>query len=136
VADLTQDEAIDRARAIEVESYDILLDLTAGPVLSRTEVRFRWRQPGVSTFAALRTQTVRSATLDVVTLPSPQDGRLPLSRAGDRDQAVTGSHSAARRWMTWSPAGPGPAGRIWSAGHRSGCGPRGTPRSGWTEPTR
>jgi aminopeptidase N len=88
VADLTQDEAIDRARAIEVESYDIFLDLTAEPVLSRTEVRFRWRQPGVSTFAELRTQTVRSATLDGVTLPSPQDGRLPLSRAGDRDQAV------------------------------------------------
>jgi aminopeptidase N len=88
VADLTQDEAIDRARAIEVESYDIFLDLTAEPVLSRTEVRFRWRQPSVSTFAELRTQTVRSATLDGVALPSPEDGRLPLSRAGDGDRAV------------------------------------------------
>jgi hypothetical protein len=29
VADLTQDEAIDRARAIDVESYDVFLDLTA-----------------------------------------------------------------------------------------------------------
>jgi aminopeptidase N len=88
VADLTQDEAIDRARAIEVESYDIFLDLTAEPVLSRTEVRFRWRQPHVSTFAELRTPTFRSATLDGVTLPSPQDGRLALSRVGDGDQAV------------------------------------------------
>jgi len=41
VADLTQDEAIERARAIEVDSYDVFLDLAAEPVLSRTEIRFR-----------------------------------------------------------------------------------------------
>jgi aminopeptidase N len=90
VADLTQDEAIDRARAIEVESYDIFLDLTAEPVLSRTEVRFRWRQPDASTFAELRTPGVRSVTLDGVSLPPPGDGRLslrPPSR-GRGDQAV------------------------------------------------
>ena len=83
MADLPQDEAINRARAIEVESYDIFLDLTAEPVLSRTEVRFRWRQPGASTFAELRTPTVRSATLDGVTLPSPRDGR-PTGRVSRR----------------------------------------------------
>src|SRR5580698_6218963 len=88
MADLTQDEAIDRARAIDVESYDVFLDLTAEPVLSRTEVGFRWRRPDVSTVAELRTQGVRGVTLDGVSLPSPQDGRLRLSRAGDSDQAV------------------------------------------------
>jgi aminopeptidase N len=88
VADLTQDEAIARARAIDVESYDVFLDLTAEPVLSRTEVGFRWRRPDVSTVAELRTQGVRGVTLDGVSLPSPQDGRLRLSRAGDSDQAV------------------------------------------------
>jgi aminopeptidase N len=88
VADLTQDEAIDRARAIDVESYDVFLDLTAEPVLSRTEVRFRWLRPGVSTFAELRTQGVRSATLDGVSVPPPGDGRVRLSRAGGGDQAV------------------------------------------------
>jgi aminopeptidase N len=88
VADLTQDEAIDRARAIDVESYDVFLDLTAEPVLSRTEVRFRWLRPDASTFAELRTQGVRGVTLDGVSLPAPEDGRLRLSRAGGDDQAV------------------------------------------------
>jgi aminopeptidase N len=88
VADLTQDEAIDRARAIEVDSYDVFLDLTAELVLSRTEVRFRWLRPGVSTFAELRTQGVRGVTLNGVSLPPPEDGRLRLSRAGGGDQAV------------------------------------------------
>ena len=88
MADLTQDEAIDRARAIDVDSYDVFLDLTAELVLSRTEVRFRWLRPGVSTFAELRTQGVRGVTLDGVSLPPPEDGRLRLSRAGGGDQAV------------------------------------------------
>jgi len=88
VADLTQDEAIERARAIEVDSYDVFVDLAAEPVLSRTEVRFRWLRPGVSTFAELRTQGVRGVTLNGVKLPPPQDGRLRLSRAGGGDQAV------------------------------------------------
>ena len=88
MADLTQDEAIERARAIEVDSYDVFLDLAAEPVLSRTEVRFRWLRPGVSTFAELRTQGVHGVTLDGVTLPPPEDGRLRLSRSGGGDQAV------------------------------------------------
>ncbi len=87
MADLTQDEAVDRARVIDVESYDVFLDLTAEPVLSRTEVRFRWLRPDASTFAELRTQGVRGVTLDGVSLPPPEDGRLRLSR-GDGDQAV------------------------------------------------
>jgi hypothetical protein len=95
VADLTQDEAIDRARAIAVESYDVFLDLTAEPVLSRTEVRFRWLRPDASAFAELRTQGVRGVTLDGASLPPPQDGRLPLSRAGDGDQAVLVVEAAA-----------------------------------------
>jgi aminopeptidase N len=88
VADLTRDEAIDRARAIAVESYDIFLDLTAEPVLSRTEVRFRWLRPEASTFAELRTQRVLGVTFDGVSLPPPEDGRLRLSRAGGGDQPV------------------------------------------------
>ncbi len=88
MADLTQGEAVERARAIDVESYDVFLDLTAEPVLSRTEVRFRWLRPDASTFAELRTLGVRGVTLDGVSLPPPQDGRLRLSRAGGGDQAV------------------------------------------------
>ena len=90
MADLTQDEAIHRAGAIDVDSYDVFLDLTAEPPLSRTEVRFRWRRPDASTFAELRTSGVRSATLDGVSLPPPLDGRLRLSgpSPGGGDQAV------------------------------------------------
>jgi aminopeptidase N len=88
VADLTQDEAIDRARTIDVESYDVFLDLTAEPVLSRTEVRFRWLRTDASTFADLRTQGVRSVALDGVSLPPPEGGRLRLSRASADEQAV------------------------------------------------
>jgi len=88
MADLTEDEAIDRARTIEIESYEIFVDLTAEPVLSRTEVKFRWLRPDVSTFAELRMQDVRGATLDGVSLPRPEDGRLWLSRAGGSDQAI------------------------------------------------
>src|ERR1700678_1242741 len=88
MADLTLYEAFDRAETIEVESYDVFGDLTAEPVLSRTEIRFRWLRPDASTFAELRTQAVRSVTLDGVSLPPPDDGRLRLSRAGDGDEAV------------------------------------------------
>lgn len=88
MADLTQDEAIERARGIEVDSYDVFLDLAAEPVLSRTEVRFRWLRPGVSTFAEMRTQGVRGVMLNGVRLPPPEDGRVRLSRAGGGDQAV------------------------------------------------
>jgi aminopeptidase N len=96
VADLTQDEAVDRARAIDVESYDIFLDLTAEPVLSRTEIRFRWLLPDADTFAELRTQGVRNSTLDGVSLPPPEDGRLRLSRADGGDQAVLVAEAEAR----------------------------------------
>ncbi len=88
MADLTQDEAIERASAIEVDSYDVFVDLTTEPVFSRTEVRFRWLRPEASTFAELRTEGVRSVTLDGVRLPPPEDGRLRLSQAAGGDQAV------------------------------------------------
>jgi hypothetical protein len=57
-------------------------------LLSRTEVRFRWLRPDASTFAELRMQGVRGVMLDGVSLLSPEDGRLRLSRAGGGDQAV------------------------------------------------
>jgi aminopeptidase N len=88
MADLTLDEAIDRAGTIDVESYDVFVDLTAEPVFSRTEIRFRWLRPDASTFADLRTQGVRSVTLDGVSLPPPDAGRGWRSRAGDGDEAL------------------------------------------------
>lgn len=83
MADLTQDEAADRAGSIEVDSCDVFLDLTTDPVTSRTEIRFRWLGESRQTFADLRTPRVVSVTLDGTPLPPPDDGRLRLKRNGD-----------------------------------------------------
>jgi hypothetical protein len=72
MADLTQDEAIDRTRAIDVESYDVSRPYGRARA-SGTEVRFRWLRPDASTFAELRTQGVSGVTLDGVSLPLPKD---------------------------------------------------------------
>ncbi|HEX5595736.1 MAG TPA: aminopeptidase N [Micromonosporaceae bacterium] len=68
---LTQVEAAERARLLDVVAYDITLDLsTAGQAASDgtfrsiTEVRFRCTEPGASTFIELAAGSVRSATLN------------------------------------------------------------------------
>ena len=75
---LTEGEARDRARLIEVESYDVFVDLTADPVRSRSEVRFRCREPGAATFADLTATAVLGAVLNGWELGSPVEGRLGL----------------------------------------------------------
>ena len=53
---LTETEARVRAGLLDVRSYDVFLDLTAGPagpVRSRAEIRFGCREPGAATFAEL-----------------------------------------------------------------------------------
>lgn len=83
VADLTQNEAVERAQSIRVGSYDVFVDLTSEPVTSRTEIRFRWLGDSKETFADLRVARVVSVRLDGAALPPPDDGRLRLERAGD-----------------------------------------------------
>ncbi|MGR6321626.1 aminopeptidase N [Micromonospora soli] len=67
---LTQVEATERARLLEVTGYDITLDLsTAVQATSRTfrsvtEVRFRCTEPGATTFIETAADSVRSATLN------------------------------------------------------------------------
>ncbi len=71
VRNLTQVEAIGRAGLLDVQSYDVSLDLTDGTggpgellFRSLTEVRFRCSQPGASTFIELAAETLHSATLN------------------------------------------------------------------------
>jgi aminopeptidase N len=78
VPELTESEAAERTALIEVDSYDLVLDLTAEPVTSRTEVRFRCRVPGAETFADVQLATVREAVLNGEQLAGPVDGRLAL----------------------------------------------------------
>ncbi len=63
---LTRDEARERARLLNVSSYEVNLDLTVGDATfaSRTTVRFTCAEPGASTFIELIAPAVRSVTLN------------------------------------------------------------------------
>ncbi|MBN6058036.1 aminopeptidase N [Nonomuraea sp. RK-328] len=81
---LTRDEARERARLLNVESYEVALDLTEGDERfeSITTVRFAGTQPGASTFIDLHGARVRRVTLngedlDVSTYDA-EKGRFPL----------------------------------------------------------
>ena len=71
VRNLTQVEAAERARLLEVTGYDIALDLTDGEgrpgdgrFRSVTEVTFRCTEPGAATFIEVAAAELRSATLN------------------------------------------------------------------------
>ncbi|MGH3158493.1 MAG: M1 family aminopeptidase, partial [Streptosporangiaceae bacterium] len=72
------------AALIDVESYAVSLDLTAGQdtVTSHTEVRFQCREPGAATFADLTVPTVTRVVLNGESLDPARvlaDGRLHLA---------------------------------------------------------
>jgi aminopeptidase N len=80
---LTRTEATERATLLMVESYDVVLDLTAGHSHfgSTTTIRFRAARPDASTFvevkpARLIAARLNGASLDPATL---RDNRLPLA---------------------------------------------------------
>ena len=66
VRNLTQLEAAERARLLDVMGYDITLDLTDGTggpgdhtFRCRTEIRFACAEPGASTFIEVAADRVR-----------------------------------------------------------------------------
>ncbi|MBX6389450.1 MAG: aminopeptidase N [Frankia sp.] len=63
---LTRDEARERARLLNVASYDVELDLTTGPdtFRSTTTVTFTATRPGASTFIELAADTVHQVSLN------------------------------------------------------------------------
>ena len=65
-SNLTRNEARDRARLIEIDSYRIELDLTGGATTFRsaTTVAFRVAHPGASSFIDLAASEVREITLN------------------------------------------------------------------------
>jgi aminopeptidase N len=77
---------------LAVESYSVFLDLTDGgdTVRSRTEIRFRCRERGATTFANLDAVAVHEVTLNGEPLDpkSVTDGRLPLQGLA-ADNALT-----------------------------------------------
>ncbi|WP_106275921.1 aminopeptidase N [Geodermatophilus tzadiensis] len=88
VPNLTRDDAAARARLLDVDSYDLHLDLTDGSghpgretFGSTTTVRFTCREPGASSFIDLVAERVHSATLNGSALDVAgytEEGGLPL----------------------------------------------------------
>jgi aminopeptidase N len=71
VRNLTEVEAAERARLLEVTGYDLVLDLTDGSgnpgdttFRSTTEVTFRCTEPGAQTFIEVAAASLRSAVLN------------------------------------------------------------------------
>ncbi len=99
VRNLTHDEAIERARLLEVVAYDIRLDLTdgsgaagAGTFGCVTTVRFRCAEPGATTFIEVAAASIRSATLNGVPMDtggwSPGTGLVLPGLAADNTLVV------------------------------------------------
>jgi aminopeptidase N len=108
VAALTETEARVRAELLDVWSYDVFLDLTAGPAgpagprteaRSRTEVRFGCREPGAATFAEL-TATATSAVLNGRPVGAAVQGRLGLPELAAENVLVVEAEVAGSA-LTW-----------------------------------
>ena len=82
MSELTRDEAQIRARLLDVQRYEIDLDLTRGEEVfgSVSTVSFEVLEDGADTFVEVRAAGVGPATLDGVPLDVTEvvDGRLPL----------------------------------------------------------
>jgi aminopeptidase N len=105
-AGCTQAEAKTRSALLDVESYEVFLDLSAdgGPVRSRTEVRFRCRQPGATTFADLRASAVQRVTCNGADLDprvAVSGGRLHLPGLAERNTLTVDAEFGC------APGGPG-----------------------------
>ncbi|AVT33080.1 aminopeptidase N [Plantactinospora sp. BC1] len=96
---LTQVEATDRGRLLDVTGYDIRLDLSSAGLgadgrtfRSTTEVRFRCAEPGASTFIEVAADSVRSATLNGTPVDlsgwSAEDGLTLTGLAADNTLVV------------------------------------------------
>ena len=103
---LTETEARIRAALLDVRSYDVFLDLTAGPAgpaRSRTEIRFRCREPGAATFAEVRA-AASSAMLNGRAVSPAADGRLGLPGLAAENVLVVDAEVAVSgdgRGLTW-----------------------------------
>lgn len=90
---LTRDEARTRAALVDVQSYDVTLDLTTGPATfgSTTTVRFTSREAGASTFLDLIAPAVHRVVLNGVELdPSDvvADSRIRLDGLAAENEVV------------------------------------------------
>src|ERR1039457_306263 len=81
---LTRNEARDRARLLDIDSYLVELDLTGGDTTFRavTPVRFRCASPGASTFIDLTAPAVTEITLNGARVPVENFGGYRITLDG------------------------------------------------------
>ena len=100
-SNLTRDEARERARLLDVESYRVELDLAGGEESfgSVTTVSFRCASPGTSTFIDLSAPTVHEITLNGVRVsPESFDGnRIWLDGLAERNELRVAAECAYSR---------------------------------------
>ncbi len=100
-SNLTRDEARDRARLLNVESYRVELDLTGGDLTfgSVTTVSFRCASPGASTFIDLSAPAVHEITLNGAAIgPESFDGdRIRLDGLAESNQLRVAAECAYSR---------------------------------------
>ena len=108
-SNLTRDEARERARLLDVESYRVELDLTGDDLTfgSVATISFRCASPGASTFIDLSAPEVREITLsplipDTVEMISSVKPSAKYSSLGSGLMFANGS-TAIRPWPP-SPA--------------------------------
>ncbi len=91
IAEITRAETGDRARLLQVDSYEVTLDLTRGPEVfgSTSVIRFGCRQPGASTYADLIAEKVHEITLNGTAIDPAAafaDGRIMLTGLTERNE--------------------------------------------------
>jgi len=100
-SNLTRDEARERARLLDVESYRVELDLTGDDVTfgSVTMVSFRCAGPGASTFIDLSAPAVHEITLNGARIgPENFDGnRIKLDGLAERNELRVAAECAYSR---------------------------------------
>jgi aminopeptidase N len=131
---LTRDEAVERARLIAVERYDIAVDVTdmaeGDAIRSASTITFTCSSPGASTFVDCVAE-VESATLngDAVSAGAVADGRIALSELRADNVLVVESvqrqtkHGAGvkrcvdpsdKQVYVWTTFEPDDARRVWA----------------------
>ncbi len=100
-SNLTRDEARERARLLDVESYRVELDLTGGETTfgSVTTVSFRCARPGASTFIDLTAPAVHEITLNGIRVgPENFDGdRISLDGLAESNELLIAADCAYSR---------------------------------------
>jgi aminopeptidase N len=85
VRSITRDEAAERAELLDVDGYEVALDLNGdgSTFASTTRIRFRCADPGAGTWVDVKPQRLTRVTLNGVPVPVDAlvDGRLPLTAA-------------------------------------------------------